>query len=55
MSGGRLQLEWPVLASAHKPPDGSINVVQVGHPEVIDHFIIEYGGVTEKFTWSYTK
>ena len=53
--GGRLQLEWPLLAIAHKPPDGAINVVQVGDPEVLDHFLIEYKGVTRRFTWSYSR
>lgn len=53
IGGGRLQLAWPLLAIAQKPPDGAINLVQVGNPDVIDHFIIEYKGVTKRFTWSY--
>jgi len=55
MSGGRLRLNQPLLAIAHRPPDGVTNVVQVGDPEVMDHFTIEYKGVTRKFTWSYSR
>ena len=55
IAGGRLQLDRPLIAIAHRPPTGAINVVQVGSPDALDHFTITYKGVTKQLTWSYSR